>query len=706
MKSLVFSAATVKQGIKALSLVAKEKTKRFFQKAVAAVSRLPKTAREAVKHCFKRLFALVSNPAKIAWKTCIKLQDRILFDGMLALFFIFGSFFIFFVLKITESSSYQNIMGVYDILSALFGAFFILTAMKGLRDGKMILVFTFIFGSFCIFFIMKNTEIALYKNITGIYGVLGALLGALFIFTAAEGLRDRSETYKVRILLDYSKFNTLIFLFLLSLVFLIFPRFKILSLIALIGFILFSMYSSYQILSILLNKKILWEEKLDLFKNRIKKATDFVIYCQEKNKKFLEKINSNEIKFQYAPSPLSFMNLEVLNSTKEGTVIDIDLDGLKSIADKIDKATSDKERERQEDIAEMPKESSKNKQTNASQPQETQKKKETGYNKNQPFFFVCFGQEISEESPVLSFAKDIEIDRNKLQKKLNNIISTEKSPVILETIDYLEELKFTTEQWIKEKNFNQFKRHFDVYLELAKDFLNQLSRKDQLYSYQEAKRDGSADFREISVWPYLSQLIDHAMVFFEKAKNIKKDRDSESKKIYEKIKWLPKRLIVLSQRKEDHLLFQNALFLWQRQFIALSDSSPLNKEDEEDIKKHIDFFREPILFSVFYNEHRTDDHLVFLLEVIKGIFDRGLRRKLYFLLPYLERIIWLVAKKKDSALMADEEYIKENIEEIKYSKINPLVFEKPSSYESRQLQFLFGLGSCLEKTAGQGIGRH
>ena len=644
MKILVSSAATVKQGIKALTLAAKEKIKHFLK----AVTETPRR--------LKRLFASVFRPVKTAWGKCIKLQDRILFDGKIALGFIIATLLIFIVEIILQDEivSYQNIMGVYDILSALFGAFFI-----------------------------KNTEIALYENMPAIYGVLGALLGALFIFTAAEGLRDRNEKYKVKIWLNSSKLNTLILLFLASLVFLIFPFFYIFSLIALIGFILFSIYSVYQILSILLNTEILWEKRIDLFKIGIRDSVDFVIDCQEKNKNFLEKINSDEIKFQYAPSPPSFMNFEVLNSTKEGTVIDIDLYGLKSIADKIDK-----EGEKQNIYySQLPVSIG-------------DKNKEAApiTNQHKRGFFIHIGKLINEneETPILSFEENIEIDRNKLQKDLNKIISTEKTTVVHKMKNELEEFKRSTEKQIKEKNFDQFKRHFGFYFILAEELLNQLSMR-QPYSYQEAKNDSGATFSESSIWHPLNWLADHVMRFFKKARDVKQDGDSDSREIYEKIKWFSYHLISLSQDKGDQLLFQNALFLWQRQFIVLSDSSPLNKAD---IKNHINFFIEHILFSVFTNEQKTDDHLVFLLEPIKEIFGRSLEKKLYFILPfpYLEKMIYLIAKKASvPERFVNEKYMRANIEEIKYSEINPSVFEKPSSFESRKLQFLSGLGAYLEK---------
>ena len=635
-KNSISLAKRAKQGLKDLVLAAKKKTEQYLQ----------------------RLFAQVSRPLKAVGRKYIKWQDKILFDGKTALFFITGALYITVVVKAIES--------------------------------------------------ILQTEIVPYQNIQGIYGILGTLLGALFIFTAAEGLRDRNEKHKVRILLNSSKLNTLIFLFLLSLISLIFPQLYIFSLAALIMFIFFSIYSVYQILSILLNIEVLWNKRIDLFKNRIKKVTDFAIDCRSKSKAFLDRMSKGQIKLQHLCAP-HFMNLEELKIRKEGIVTDIDLDGLQDISDKIDKAIIIARQNKAISDKMMPK-LSKNPQINAPGLQSFPQLKETKSVKKtreKRYFSIDIGSSIKEETSILSFDKDIKVDKRKIQNQLNEVITVEKSNIISEVKSELEEFKSMTEKFIKEKNFNQFERHLKFYLDMAEEFLNQLS-KHQLYSYQEAKADSGMLLGESSSWPPLSWLTDHVMSFFEKAREIKKTEDSESKNIYTEIKWLSYHLINLSKEKKDHLLFQNSLALWQRQFFILSnfDKEGINEKDMEekkkDLKDHIDFFEKhivvPTLFGNIEEEitEEEENYTVFLLEVIKGIFERVLRKKLYFLLPHLEKIIYLIAKKtSDPALFMDRKYIGEYIEEIKYSNINPLVFKAPSSYESRRLQFLFGLGSYL-----------
>ena len=667
------------------------------------------------------LGALFIFTAAKLWKKFIKLKNKVLFDGKIVLIFTFAVLFISVSVKDKDienvlqaaTFSYKNILGIYGILGAFLGAVFIFKVAKLwkkfiklqgkiLFDGKIALIF--IFAALFISIIVKDIESVLqvatlsYQHMLGIYAILGALLGALFIFTAAEGLRDRNEKYKVRILLNSSKLNTLILLFLLSLIPLIFPQLHVFSLSALISFIIFSGYSVYQILSMLLNIEVLLNKEINLFRKGIKKATDFVTDCRSKNKELLKRMKENQIKLQYiCVFPPFFINFEMLKIEKEGIVTDIDLDKLKSIAGKIDKAITAASRKKALSDAQIIPESSANSQINMPEPQRDPKPKEKNFSEQiseSKYFSILVGNSIKEETPILSFDKNIQIDKSKIQKQLKQAVTVEKSTVVLEVKAELEEFKIMMEKFIKAKNFNQFKRRFDSYFEMAKIFLTCLSEKNQLYSYQEAKTDSGMALGEASSWPPLSWLTDHVMSFFEKAREIKKTGDSESKNIYEEIKWLSYRLMIFSKEKNDHLLFQKSLALWQRQFYILSKG----KVDEKEIKDHVNFFRNYIITPVFFEtieegiKEERKNYAVFLLEIIKGVFESALSQNLSCLFPHIAKIIRHISEKPFST---EPSYYR-SFANIKYLAISPLAFKSPESYESKRLQFLFGLGAYLE----------
>ena len=95
-----------------------------------------------------------------------------------------------------------------------------------------------------------------------------------------------------------------------------------------------------------------------------------------------------------------------------------------------------------------------------------------------------------------------------IQKKLNNALTTERTTVVDAVEVELENYKSMIKKYIEKENRFQFGRHFDLYFELAEEFLKQLSKP---YSYEEAKREVSY-FNSSS--PLLDWLRDSYYYFF------------------------------------------------------------------------------------------------------------------------------------------------------------------------------------------------
>ena len=182
-------------------------------------------------------------------------------------------------------------------------------------------------------------------------------------------------------------------------------------------------------------------------------------------------------------------------------------------------------------------------------------------------------------------------------------------------------------------------------------------------------------------WSPLLWLKEHIMDFFNQSKSIKIDQDNNQ--IYSHIKWFTYKLISISIEEKEHLLFQTALHLWQRQLYILCEESDQIKKDIED---HLKFFKEHIMpfgYTMLNRMHVTEekeDYAIHLLEVLKNIFIQLHKQNL------LEKFKELI------------EIIVDNHYGHRYKlKINDEIFEKPDSYESRKLQFFFGLGAFLEE---------
>ena len=208
---------------------------------------------------------------------------------------------------------------------------------------------------------------------------------------------------------------------------------------------------------------------------------------------------------------------------------------------------------------------------------------------------IDIGQKIERGEDLLSYNKNIPVNNYQIQKQLNNALTIEKTNVIDEVQMELEDYKSAIKRYIEERNTFRFDRYFELYFKLAEVFLNELSKHGQ-FSYQDAKQYTSImNFGKNEGWPPLTWLRDHAIDLFKETKGLK------SNKLYNKIQWLPYHLICLSLEKDDHLLFQESFFLWERQFSSLSEDKELSKE-------YITFFKEnlmPIILKILNIKEKT-----------------------------------------------------------------------------------------------------
>ena len=510
------------------------------------------------------------------------------------------------------------------------------------------------------FHILK-ININLLLNLTAIYAIVGAFLGSLFIFIMAEGLRDKEQLYKIKIFFKSSKLITIIILFLLFLAFLPFHENKFIlnvSFIALFGFIGLSIYAISQIALVTLNDEILWKRHIDLFKNRIKQATKFSQIIRSNTKKFHHFIKEpkNKIKWTIPKIP----NQVALKSLREGTITYINLRELKHI------------------VGNIKKHEAKNTQSNQTN-QGLESDKRTS-------LYIDIGQKVTKRSVLLSYNKNIHINNCKIQKQLNNALSIERTTIIDEVQMELENYKSMIKKYIEEENTFQFERYFELYFKLAEEFLNQLSKP---YSYEDAKRE-MPYFNSSS--PLLDWLIDHIMTFFDYAKKREKDnllKTGELDKIT-RIRFFNYHLITLSINNKDHLFFKIGFSLWFRQLYYLSKGAdPFYKR--KSIIDHLDFFENHLMPTVFFGEQitkETEGYAIYLLEMLKNIFVWILRKdkSFEFLNDFEGKIIQVI-----SNISANPFHVQENT--IDMSR----VFNELQSYDSKKLQFLFGLGAYLDK---------
>ena len=542
-------------------------------------------------------------------------------------------------------------------------------------DFDIFFAMTFIVGIILIsrIFYFFQKDIHSFSNLVAIYAIIGGILGSLFIFIIGEGLRDKEYPYKIKIFFKSSKLITIIILFLFLLA--ILPFYKkgfipIISFISLFGFIILGVYAISQIALVTLNADELWNRHIELFKNKIKEVTKFSQKIKSNSEKFYKFINSREIRW-FIPEK---SEQAYLKSLQEGIITNVKLGDLENIIKEINKQQS--------------KQISKSKDPESNQADSIFRTngKERNQAKNKGIILhIYVGQEIKKGSDLLSYDEDIQIDIRGIEKKLNNSVVVEKTTVLNEFQMELENYRSMIKKYIEEENTFQFTRYFELYFKLAEEFLNQLPKS---YSYQEAKRE--IKFVPDSNWAQLGWLQDHIMDFFSQARDKKFENQFKTEnldQIYSKIKWLSYHLINLSKEKKDHLLFQMAFHLWIRQLYYLSKDTNNFKKS---IKDHFNFFENRLIPTIFSGEEITkeiEEYAIYLLETLKNIFGWILKedKKFEFLNIFKDKIIQIINNRSSNIMHFQGSIINMN-----------KVFNEPQSYDSRKLQFLFGLGAYLD----------
>lgn len=540
-----------------------------------------------------------------------------------------------------------------------------------------------------IFFVPQISIFQVQYDILPIlYQTVGTIFISLFVFIAAEGMRDKNEKYKPQILLKESKLPTIIILFLLSIVLLPLIDCEIVSSFmfgGLIGFSSLGIYAVYRIISIISNATELWKCNIDLFMSKIKQVTKFAINIRLENQKLsdiLNKYKNDYIRIWFYEKDTRRTSLK---SKQEGTVTSMSLEKLEIIFQDLIDHRSINEREVSKRSGTI------------QQPLQFTEDDSSDYKTNKLKYinlYIKIGDQIQEETPLLSFNKQLQIGdslKEKLQDQLNNLIQVERSTVVDVVRDEIEGHRDKVKQLIKENNVFQFEKYFNLYFNSVKEFLHQISQPQYgQYSYEESKKEmNSIPIKELEGWPPLIWLKDHIMNFFQKSIELSSDE------IYQSVQWFPYHLIELAQEKNDHLIFREALFLWLRQLYYLSESDV--KDKEKKIKDHVDLLKNYIIALIFSNIRESNDvpskkesYAIHLLEIMKSMFECILKRKLYFLLNDFQEIIIKMVQDDE---LAD----RQSISFIKISKIDNVVFEDHQSYKSRKLQFLFGFGIYLEK---------
>ena len=518
------------------------------------------------------------------------------------------------------------------------------------RDFILLIIF------YPILFHLIDFDIGLsLSHLIAIYGIVGGILIVIFIFVITK---DKEHPYKVEIFLNETKLINVISLFLISLILFLFPEKNILavSFLALLGH---TIYAIIKIVTVILNSEELWRKHINLFKGRIKEAIKFSQMIQLNTKGFHSFImqSNNKIKW-LKPRPFNYISLQCL---EEGTMVDIKVKELKDVIDNIRSHELKKtESDQIEQLIESIQIQRKNKDENI-------------------IFHVDIGDKIRRGSDLLSYNRDIQIDSYKIQKALNNNISIKKTTTVDELEMELENYKTMIKKYIEKGNTFQFERYFKLYFNLAEEFLNQ----EKPYSYEEAKREmpyfGSS--------PLLDLLRDHIMTFFDYAKKRKKDNQFKAGELDElsKIRWFSYDLINLSINNKDHLFFQMGFSLWIRQLYYLSKDINFNKKSLQD---HLDFFKKHLIPTVFFGEQITKDtegYAIYLLEKLQSIFIWILKedKNFEFLNDFKNMISKIIENRLANFISADHNIIEK-------------AFNNIQSYDSRKLQFLFGLGAYLD----------
>ena len=512
-----------------------------------------------------------------------------------------------------------------------------------------------------VFYIL---EIKSPSNLVPVYAIIGAILSAFTI----EGLKDKNQAYKINIFFRFSYLSTIFILFLLSL-FLLFLSSKIkfisiLSFTALLFLLCFTVYAVSQIILIMLSSAELWDKHIDLFKHKIKKLTQFSKKMDERSKEFNKFIKESKCESRYLLS--EYPNQFYLKSLVEGTIINIDVDKLKNIFEDI----------KREKIKTFTKQK-----TNSSSLSDPKSLRENDVRSDSRDISlnIQIRQKITQREILLSYNKDVGIDRFMIEKKLNDALTIERVTISDEVQEDLKNYKLMIKKNIEEENIDKFEKHFNLYYVLVEEFLNQLGT----YSYEKARIVINVFLLD---WLILDWLRDHIMdVFKYVVQQSKKDNQS---KIYDlmlnDINQFNYNIVGLAMDKKDHLFFQIGFSLWIQQLYYLLEQK--NIEKDKSIENHFEFLENKLIPTVFFKKQiieNEEGYNIYLLKILKDIFGCILRKDKKF--NYLNKFKDILDQIISNASPYHNYDI--NIEKV---------FSNHESYDSRKLQFLFGLGAYLD----------
>lgn len=395
-----------------------------------------------------------------------------------------------------------------------------------------------------------------FQNLIAIHAGIGTIIFALLIFVA-ESLRADENKDEARVLLKESWLYPLAVAEIITFFNFLWGDLNVLSIVPIFLVGLLAIYSLSKLIYVLLNVRVLYEKRLELLRDRVKKSVRIAIDERLGNNYLMSqlgenKIGENKIELTYTPfSERDDENYHFFNATKEGVITDINLCKLDRIAKLLEQEANKNGQSFYENKPRPPEE--------LAGPNDTQAQStKTPYAKANKYYFGLskkYHDRVERDYETLIRVHKSILKNTDAKKEIDRLV--EETFKIGEQDKYSEQIRLELSRLkgqfieaINERRLDKIENFRQMYWGLADSFQELMSECGGGYSYEQAKKEIGNIFEG---WKEVQQLDDDLRELL-----IKSTQTHDEETIRE-VAYIPVVIATRAIRLQDHFLFQKFL---------------------------------------------------------------------------------------------------------------------------------------------------
>jgi len=371
-----------------------------------------------------------------------------------------------------------------------------------------------------------------FQNLVTIHAGIGAIIFSLIILIA-ESMRDHQSKDTARVLLKVSYLFPLTITEIFAFFLFLFGDVNYLSVITIIIIAFLTVISLKRTISVLLDKPLFIEKRIELLNEQIGKKINLAIDERIGNNILLKSFEKSNHNIKYLMSSVDETNNFLFNSQEFGVVSDIDIGTLNEIAEML---------------------KNKNQLLTDFYDYESTLTNQTK-NKNETIIYIhkSYKDTINEDNRTLISIPKSQINNLHLIDIINNRVQRafkiNPKPIFDELVEsQLGDLKDQYYDSIINEKISVIEELNKIYIGVAKGYLNCMKPYGGGFSFDQARKERNAAF--LGGWEEMRWLATDIRSLIEKA--IKK----KNLEILHKTLWLPFKISSLAFQEDDHYLFQ------------------------------------------------------------------------------------------------------------------------------------------------------